>query len=168
MQPTINNSRRNSARDFLGSLFLVFVALFFIAAGGHDVYRTVFRLYTLRQLDGKSRVAKGTVMEVEAPWFALTMSRFGGWKWYRIRYDFEIPGGQVVQGEDWIYRSNSPPPSLLIAYLPADSAANRIYSSNNIYDEHESWGQGVVGGIFVLVGVFLLTMAYMVLKIFSD
>ena len=168
MRRAISNNLRPSARDCLGLSFLFFVALVFIAAGGNDIYRTGFRFYTLKRLAGKSQVAKGIVVEAEHPWFAITMSRFGAWKWYRIRYDFEIPGGQVVQGEDWFYRSSRPPPSLLIAYLPADPAANRIYTSNNIYDEHESWGQGVVGGIAVLVGGFFLVVLFDVVKMWLE
>ena len=168
MKEPRQNRSGPSARDFLSLLLLFLLALFFIEMGAQDAYRTGFRLYTLKQLEGKSQVAMGTVVEAEHPWYAPTIDVAGNSKWYRVRYDFEIPGGRVVQGEDWIRRSSHPPMSLRIAYLPTDPAANRIHTSNNIYDEHEDWGQGVVGGLGVLAGGFFLILFVMTVKMWRE
>jgi hypothetical protein len=169
MPRTIKKSLRPLGRELLPGLgFLFLVGLLFLTAGGHDAYRTAGRWRKIRQQGGKYQVVPGAVVQADHPWFALTMSRFGGWKWYRVQYGFVTSQGQTVQGEDWIYRSSSPPDSLLIAYLPADPASNRIYTSEGIYDEHEYWGQGVVGGLSVVVGGFFMGMFCWVLKNIYD
>ena len=156
------------ASAVMGVAFFFLVGLLFLAAGAHDVYRTVGRWYEVRQQEGKYQVAAGAVVQVDHPWFALTVSRTGNWKWYRVHYGFATSEGQTVQGEDWIYGNTRLPGSLPIAYLPANAATNHIYTSDSIYDLHEHWGQGVVGGLFVAVGGLFMILPFWVLKQWYD
>ena len=163
----IHHRLRPSARDFLGLALFFLIALWFLTAGAHDVYRTGARLYKLSHQGEKYQLAHGTVVQVEKPWFGLSVSK-GASRWYRVHYHFKTSEGQIEEGGDCIYRDGRPSQSIRIAYVPGDPASNRIYTSNGIYDENEHWGQGVMGSLFVVAGGFFLVFWFNALKMLFE